>query len=295
MAAIQTNSCVELRRLGESLQNFQAIRDPAWRFHRGRSVVDCGYRLRGDDRWVSDFVKFFRIWKDPKKFAKGEAERRFPDVLWAYQLYLDGAKGPRYRIEALALTDTSVAESASILGLPEIVVSVYEKLFYAVRDCADSPQMVRANVSARINVRDLFHLDHDLYWKSIALAFGRHGLLTLWGDANGGRAAELDAFTSRRIRENALGATYVRDISALNAHDVLEEWLSLRKLEIDESRTTIGAAPGDNASEFAATLLSYLRFELPRAADEIVDASYDDDLLVKRLQGASYDNAEDRT
>lgn len=289
----------DLKEVRERANYIRSLLDPEWRYTRARALKSEGVKFfrNEEDRWVVLLTRFLTRYSKATEEERSDIEYNFPDINWAYTIYVSEYRGPRYHLEALVVSSMPVDEIANYLGLPMAVVSAYENCFFDLRRHLDQEGAIRTYISSRARARKLRDLDPDTFWKLIALAEGSQFLFSLWGEGilEESELSKFDELLASQARRNAAAAMKVRDINAINAHDIIEEYLAMRKIEIDgkrveaESGADAGTVPG-----FVASLLHAVRFSVAPINEgsensyvELTAALAQGPAILRRLQGAA--------
>jgi hypothetical protein len=129
--------------MAPSFQEHSPFREPKWRLDRVLSLLDhrpapLRPSRRRDDEATAQYYKFLSQWR----MQTSEEQRmslfpRYPDELYAHLLYYHPDKEWRCLIEACILARMTDEEIAQELGTTSGAVSMYEKIFFNVRDRID--------------------------------------------------------------------------------------------------------------------------------------------------------------
>lgn len=295
LAEITESDMAEVRLRARELRS---LLDPEWRYTRARALKSDGviHFRRSEDHWIVALSRFLKAWSESDVETRPQVEDRFPDVAWAYQIYVSEEKGPRYHIEALIVAEMPTDEIADYLGYPVVVIMAYERLFFDIRQHMSKRGAIRAYISARARARGLRDLDPDPFWKRVALDEGFPMLMALWSD---GRLNDVerkcyDEIIASQSRRNAFEAMKVREINSSNANDVIIEYVSLCKNEYERQKVESEIGEGDRLSEFVSGLIHAVQFSVApvgtgseRAYVELTTAVAQAPKLLERLQGAA--------
>lgn len=296
MLDMSLGSLLEVRERGAELL---AMSDPAWRHNRAVDLASQKIKRfdPDEDRWVVRLTEFLVRWNDqslPDRFKSLQDD--YPDLFWAVSTHLNYSKSARFHIEALVTAGMSRSDIASWSGLPLAVIAAYELCFYDIRPYLDRPGSVRLILQSRIAQRGVRDLHPDAYWKLVALESGVTGLFNLWRKS-AAAADEVNMDEDRRfssqLRRDVNAALLVREPNNFNAHEIVDEYLRLRELELrakqisDELDATGRATVG---GRFVFSLLQSVKFVMRETDDVDEDARLkeveaDATKVLYRLQG----------
>lgn len=286
--------------------DLRRLLNPAWRHSRATSLIagDVRHLRRGEDVDVRQLVSFLRVYRGPGPDAHEDAMDQFPYVFWAFHIYTDDERGPKPFLEAMVLAGADQETIAEYLGLPVEVEALYERLFFDLRGLQHQHEAIRTYVVARTRKRGLADLDPDVLWKLIGLSEGVEALYALWsaGQLAPNDKRRLDEIIASNMRRNALDAQFVRKPTHYNATDIVNEYLGLRRIELDEARAAVSdgsGAGGANTSDLVAALLHAIQFTtapIGREADaayvEVSSAVEQAPAILARLQGTTRRNQD---
>ncbi len=289
----------DLDEVRRKMKDLRSLIDPEWRYTRARELKSehIIHFRRTEDPWVIRLAQFLLAWDKAGVNDIAEVEDRFPDVAWAYKIYINEARGPRYHLEALIVANQDIDEVANYLNLPMPIILAYETCFFDLRSHLEKYGAIRTFITSRARSRGLRDLDPDPFWKRIAIDEGVDLLLVLWSDGRMEEADQrkYDELISASMRRNALEAQKVREVSSINAGDVMLEYAAVRRVEQDEKRAEFDAgAVGGMGIEFVANLLHSVQFTVAAVGPEtelnyveLTTAVLQAPKLLERLQGAA--------
>lgn len=276
--------------------DMRSLLDPQWRYHNAIRFADDGVVVFDSDvdNHVVRLTSFIEAWRTATPEQQVELETVDFDVYWAYNIFVREYRGPRFHIDALVVADMPTEEIANYLSLPASVVETYELCFFDLRRHLNKTGAVRTYIGSRIADRGNRDLDPDPFWKQVALSSGADALLALWsnGELEPAIQSKLDNIVCAQVRRRALQAVYVRDVNSHNAHDVMAEYLELRRTEVDAQRAVAetGTVQGTASTEFVAALLTSVQLlsganaaAAPVVVDSVVDQAVET-ALVQRIQ-----------
>ena len=280
------------------MASIKSLIDPEWRYTRAREYKTEGKRRfsKDIDIWVIRLTKFLIAWEKASASEMDAVEQEYPDLFWAFRIYTNEGRGPRYHLEALVIAGLDSLDIANYLNLPLPIITAYEACFFDLRDHLSKSGAIRTYITARAKARGLRDMDPDPFWKRIALDEGADMLFVLWSDGRLEASDEkrYDELISSAIRRNALEAQKVRGVNSVNAGDITTEWLQLAKLEVDKLRAMAEDGGGNQFSDMIAGLLRGIQFivapvdeDSERGYLELSTAVNQAPHLLERLQGAA--------
>lgn len=286
---------------GRQTNDLRRLLNPAWRHSRATALMarEVRHLRRSEDADVRQLVSFLRVYRGLGPDAHDDALEQFPDTFWAFHIYTDDARGPKPFLEAMVLADADQETIAGYLGLPVEVESLYERLFFDLRGLQHQQEAIRTYVVTRTRTRGLADLDPDALWKLIGLSEGVEALYALWsaGQLTPNDKRRLDELIGANMRRNALDAQFVRKPTHYNATDIVNEYLGLRRLELDEARAAVSGGSGvseANTVDLVAALLHAIQFTtapIGKDADvayaEMSSAVEQAPAILARLQGTT--------
>lgn len=149
-------------------------RSPDWRWQRASQYVEspCAATRpsqrrdgRGSVGIIRTAIKFKAAYEACENdYAKLELIDKYPDIFWAYELYLQ-AEPTRYAIEAYILARETDKEIGYRFGLSPSIVASYEELFFNVRDYLQNQGYVVTVVIGEALQKGLYERQYDLLWK----------------------------------------------------------------------------------------------------------------------------------
>jgi hypothetical protein len=260
----------------------RALVDPSWRHTRAVGFIEAGVVVvpRDEDAWVKRLVCFLREFNSQSEAVANPElgkpldlglrdpfalEPSDPIICWAHMIYTRSYAGPRYQLEAMLLTDLTDAEIENHLAVPPSVTAAYEHCYFDLRRHRDKPEAIRAYVDARARARCVREGDPDVMWKRAALDYGPALLTALWGTGalTAEQSRQIDKIIASQARRHALEALRILTVNAANAHEIMQEYASISRLEMErvQQDKDLGRA-SDPAQEIAASLFEAIQFTL---------------------------------
>lgn len=279
--------------------NLQSLLDPEWRYSRALKLRTNGVKFYSsdEDKYVVRLANFLDEWHSADASSLDEIRKAYPDIYWAYTIYDQKYRGPRFHLEALVVAGLSTNEISAYLAIPEEIIISYEKCFFDIREHLSRENAVRTTIKSRIAGRR-GDLDPDPFWKLVALSCGPTALMALWSDGTlePKEVSQLDEIIAAQIRRNAIKAVTTRNITHENANEVINEYLMLRHEEanLKKIEADVGQSEVTNTSDFVAALLSAVQFSVASVSDrtdtaflEVSNVAEQAKHLLTRMQSAS--------
>lgn len=247
------------------------LRPAAWRWLRAQHLADPEMSLQPtamDDtavRTATDFLKKFNALTDYRgsmidyEEAVIKLREEYPDLWIANEIYSD-ANFLRWAIEAMVVGGLDAENIAKYTPCKTSVVEEFEKNFFDVRSRLKYPLFVVNELLSPAMAKGTSGKNYDYWWKSLALYHGTAVLAEWWKLAPMPMAMRntIDNMIASSLRKVAVEAINTRQIDKYSAHDIMTEYLELRKAENESAATADLVAALDPAE----TILKSLQFSV---------------------------------
>lgn len=146
-------------------------------------------------------------------------------------------RSTRWAIEALIVGNSTVEDIAAKLGVAPATIEFYEALFFDVRDRLHNTLWVATELLSP-ETSGTPALEHDFVWKAMAYHYGIEAfwaMLTM-ADVSEDMHAKLESLRKSQCRKNLVRATLLRPVNSYTAHEIIDEHIQEKGLEIQERR-----------------------------------------------------------
>ena len=221
------------------------LRKPTWRWDRitysiGRAKGNTSF----DDQFIVIGQKYLKHYINLTRAvvhdgaaidvdsAFSAAYVQWPYLSMAHKIYVN-SNFARWAIEALVLANQTPEDIAKDLGCSATVVSEYETYFYDVRSRMQSELFIMdALLSPALKV-GMAGTDYDFFWKGLAYWYGAPVLKAVWsmGTIPDDAKNQLRDCLQSMMERNTLRASVARQPNQYNAHDIIDEHLTLKQIE----------------------------------------------------------------
>ena len=168
-----------------------------------------------------------------------------PDMASAARIYEEPTM-VRWMLEALVMSRLSPEDVATKLGTNAGVVTVYEEVFFDVRDRLANELWVSS--ALLITPAGTASTEHDYVWKSVAYWHGCEALeaLVTMKPLAPDVQARIDELRRGQQGRNILRATMLRQVNNHSSPEIMQEHFQERQLELAEQKLKIDEKVGDS-------------------------------------------------
>jgi hypothetical protein len=165
------------------------LRPPDWCYRLAAECVASGRPIPRRD-WdamtltVADYLRREQRGEDPSRLVAD-----YPELNLALDVFRHEDQELRFAIEAKLLAGFAPTDVAAAAGLTPLIVDVFEKTFFDVRDRLENREFIVGTVIAP--PRNPPYDFRDIGWKSIAFNDGPEALAVALGPDRRGRLAEI--------------------------------------------------------------------------------------------------------
>ena len=241
------------------------IEGPASRWTRIQHLVLMGEKpARSDDKWLWRGYRFLRAYQD----SKTESERfnlclDHKDAAKAVGWYMEPGQR-RYYVEAMTLcTDLTLERQAEIMLATPRAITLYEKLFFDMREHRRDPDVVLANVMQPALVAKVSNArDPDLALKLAAVFQGFELVRTFYG------LFDVPDAVQQRMQASGLGTlfrdfatgSYFRDVNKYDIQGVIDSVMRYLEVEVKRQMAEGSGVGDDEKFSLVAEVMSGVHF-----------------------------------
>lgn len=173
-----------------------------------------------------------RMKRHPTSSEHVQIRREHPILYGAYALYHDLASC-RWIIEAGIVADVSCVELGAYTGIDPAVISMYERLFFNIRDKLACTGYIQNLISPSLR-RGVDSKDYDFLYKIIARAGGWSVLKEYLeaGELTSGTERWLTRSCLTQIRKLSWTAAHRVEVNQFNSLEILEQFLNLYRTDL---------------------------------------------------------------
>lgn len=144
-----------------------------------------------------------------------------------------GSKFMRWAVESLVCARVSAEDIAAQFGCDVAVIDTYERYFFDVRGRLDNELWVLNELMSPSVQQGLSFTDWNYFWKSLGYWYGPGVLHQFWrlGKLPDDVRQELANYSEDMRLRNVAKAQTVRTINSYNAHEIIDEAISIQKKE----------------------------------------------------------------
>ena len=217
---------------------------PDWRWLRARRLADNGLtpsRTR-DDKHVRRAWQFLKRLRKLSVRAEERLSYDYPKLYDAFKIYDDTQSGVRWVFEASVMANKPLAEISAYLRTDIETLTVYEAMFFDVRDALENKGCIIANILMPLVTNSVSSRDPDIFLKAIAYFGGWEAVRSSW--EIGHASPEAIDFFNRAIRQkimkNAYDALHTAQVNSFNAKDHVAAMLEQKRQDFETNTPATG-------------------------------------------------------
>jgi len=156
------------------------FRPANWRWERARLLREKlirGVHSQNLDPWINQAYRFqVKLARCRDDADRWDLMERWPDIYQAYLIYTQSGNDERnplrFAIEARLLASESSSRIGELSGIPAVVIELYERLFFNVKEKLDNPDYIVNCIIGPSVHSGLSDRDYDLLWKLLGYLYG---------------------------------------------------------------------------------------------------------------------------